>query len=642
MQNLKKEPLEALFLWYNKINDGRADVSCPRDKKMKNLKSKIILAIIFLAFASGTFGVGEYFMADEAQAAGNTYYVSTDGNDSNNGSVDLPFATPQKGVDTAMPGDTVILKPGVYYGSVNFPRSGESGRPIILEGQPGAIINSGVIADNWIPAPEVGQGVYKTTVNMPGTPTPAKAYHLTWNKKMVLHISDANMATGASGWNRLKDPQSSSNWSGVVALYGRSGNTTYLRHKDMLDPNKAEIRVGPHWEYDQAATAKIIGKSNIIVKGLEIRGNTVGVRVARGSSDNIIEGNTIIGGKYGVSIDTVYTYVPDEGSGISIGPLLCHRNIVRNNSITLDYIYDIKRGEMGYTLRQFVWDQFKTFSDNDREAVWLDYAGHDNVVYNNHIFKHWGGVQDSTGWKPTTFPKSDFNQRFKVSKNTIHDILDDALEPTGGEKYAEWDDNLVYDSNVAFRLKTGSNGVGPMYVYNNKFYGENSSTDLFMFGETGAEAYFYHNSFASRTGIKMPSATTGKFQNTWFVNNIFSNALFWQPILSGDTFDPHFDYNLAVSPDSLSARWLGLNVKVSSNRVWGNPPDFKLPANNPAIDAGIDLSKNWVIDGLTKPALPSMAAGYFSGTAPDLGAYEYIDGISDIIAPALPVGFSVR
>ncbi len=48
-----------------------------------------------------------------AQAA-TTYYVATSGDDENPGTSTAPFKTIQRGADVVEPGDTVLVRPGVY------------------------------------------------------------------------------------------------------------------------------------------------------------------------------------------------------------------------------------------------------------------------------------------------------------------------------------------------------------------------------------------------------------------------------------------------------------------------------------------------------------------------------------------------
>lgn len=70
-----------------------------------------------------------------------TYYVSTTGNDSNDGSSGSPFKTIQKAADTAGPGDTVIVNTGTYVGA-KFSISGAVGQQITFHAQPGVIVNT--------------------------------------------------------------------------------------------------------------------------------------------------------------------------------------------------------------------------------------------------------------------------------------------------------------------------------------------------------------------------------------------------------------------------------------------------------------------------------------------------------------------
>lgn len=73
--------------------------------------------------------------------AGTTYYVSPAGNDSNNGSINAPFRTIQKAADIVNPGDTVIVKDGVYTVASNVPdlvvikRGGIAGSPVTFKAE---------------------------------------------------------------------------------------------------------------------------------------------------------------------------------------------------------------------------------------------------------------------------------------------------------------------------------------------------------------------------------------------------------------------------------------------------------------------------------------------------------------------------
>ena len=78
------------------------------------------------------FGVLGLLVARNSGAA--EYYVSTTGSDSNTGTIDQPFATLQKGVNTAAVGDTVWIRGGTYSittpatsaAGINFTKSGTS------------------------------------------------------------------------------------------------------------------------------------------------------------------------------------------------------------------------------------------------------------------------------------------------------------------------------------------------------------------------------------------------------------------------------------------------------------------------------------------------------------------------------------
>lgn len=67
-----------------------------------------------------------------------TYYVATNGNDSNDGrSTDRPFRTLQRAANVVSAGDVVWVRGGTYSSNVSFQRSGTSANPIVFESYPG-------------------------------------------------------------------------------------------------------------------------------------------------------------------------------------------------------------------------------------------------------------------------------------------------------------------------------------------------------------------------------------------------------------------------------------------------------------------------------------------------------------------------
>lgn len=71
-----------------------------------------------------------------ASAFAETYYVDVKaGNSSGDGSIGAPFGTIQKAADIVGPGDTVIIKPGIYYENVVLEKKGTKEAPIVFKAE---------------------------------------------------------------------------------------------------------------------------------------------------------------------------------------------------------------------------------------------------------------------------------------------------------------------------------------------------------------------------------------------------------------------------------------------------------------------------------------------------------------------------
>jgi parallel beta-helix repeat protein len=69
--------------------------------------------------------------------SGNTYYVATNGNDVNLGTLTQPFRTIQKGANTLVAGDTLYIRGGIYAEHITINVSGSSEKRITISPYPG-------------------------------------------------------------------------------------------------------------------------------------------------------------------------------------------------------------------------------------------------------------------------------------------------------------------------------------------------------------------------------------------------------------------------------------------------------------------------------------------------------------------------
>jgi parallel beta-helix repeat protein len=90
------------------------------------------------------FGAGTYALLQPA-SNGATYYVATNGNDSNPGSSTQPFRTINKAAQVAIAGDVVMIRNGTYQESVFVRNSGTASRRIVFqaENRGGVVLTGG-------------------------------------------------------------------------------------------------------------------------------------------------------------------------------------------------------------------------------------------------------------------------------------------------------------------------------------------------------------------------------------------------------------------------------------------------------------------------------------------------------------------
>ena len=105
-------------------------VSDPAGGLATQLPSKV-----FLATASETKSESAKPLSQLPALHAADFHVATNGSDRNPGTKDKPFKTIQAGIDKLMPGDTLIILPGVYRESLSVMKSGTKEKPIRIEAQ---------------------------------------------------------------------------------------------------------------------------------------------------------------------------------------------------------------------------------------------------------------------------------------------------------------------------------------------------------------------------------------------------------------------------------------------------------------------------------------------------------------------------
>ena len=148
------------------------------------------------------------------------------------------------------------------------------------------------------------------------------------------------------------------------------------------------------------------------------------------------------------------------------------------------------------------------------------------------------------------------------------------------------------------------------FVYHNTFWGGNDSNAVLV--------------------LSRYARTFRKVMPFYVINNIFKDHP-WYVTKSHEVTGPNLLYAFVEQnkprrdADILKQNKV-LGVK-ESEKIWnqnGMPglPDLSLASDSPALNAAVDVSKPFTVNGKTFPALPGFKSGYFKGKAPAYGALQ--------------------
>lgn len=494
-------------------------------------------------------------------------------------------------LDAAQPGDVLHFQAGRHRGTYVIENGGEPGRPLVLEGAPGAVLDGSVdFQPQWVPADDVAAGVWRT-------PIPFEPFTVTADGKILTmlredRVDPDKVSNQAWHWPTLfRDGVGPSKWDGVraLALYRRGPGDLLVRFKDQLDPRTLTMTFAP-----RTPILALDGADRVVIRNLTMQYGAYGVLVEH-SLGTVIEGCTIGACDYSVWLG--------EGSS--------HATVRGNEMFLAPY-------SGADPWRAGAWDNWqahKTGGHYDRFGVEIRHSVGYHRVHDNYIHDHWDGIED--------VGQPGENVGLRIHHNHLQTMIDDGLEPNGAEEDCSWDNNLVEGCICGFRIKSVQRG--PLYAYRNLFL--NNKEDYRNYGEVTlqpAVVYVYHNTCTAAPGIQSNKVFGIGTPRYHYYNNLFWCVFPWAN--SGKSVDPNWqgDYNVWLRRGN-DQRWdqtkdillkLGLDAHslfAADKPGFRGERDLALTADSPARGRGGDLRK------LIGAELPGLSGG----PTPDCGALEF-------------------
>jgi len=544
-------------------------------------------------------------LATSAHAA--TYYVTKTGNDTTGtGAVGAPWLTIQKAANTAVAGDTVHIGAGTYVERLTFANSGTAGSRITYVGtRTGSawdtiIDGSTAVGTSWVAAPEMGQGVYKTTLGY-------NPWSMTSNNLAIWRIGDRQMngenrgvGTGQQALNRGTNESQTPNqsipvlfWDGIDALYGFLNGTTYLRFRNQEDPTGMTVRAAP-----TGATVDFNGKNYITLQDVHIQGGQYQVRVRGGSTGITVHQCSLIHGQYRfLNENSTNTTLSDSK--------LVYQGIGFQTYTPGDWNTFLEGGyARAVNRKRYDYNKFLIGDTNTDDSAVTVLGGSTGFTI--------AGTQISHTMAGITFYETSSNTT--VANSSLFYFSDNGVYLNHDFVSASFHHNLIYDCDHCFRFESMENTT-QVDIYANRFFQPWFSSD------SGPK-----HIFVSARGSYPSNSLVRIYQNSfagagWAVDNGCGAFPF---------VHMRNNYISTLGIASCGANYGTQQNNIGYAGIWFNNtlPTFILPGGNAGLNTAPSLiSLGW----------PGMTTGYYVDSQPDYGAIQGGAAPGDTTPPVVAV-----
>jgi hypothetical protein len=500
--------------------------------------------------------------------SGRTWYVAKTGSDSNDGSTNTPLATIGAAMSRAQPGDEIRVRAGVYYETLDTPRSGTAAAPIHLVGDPGAVLDGSdpalVSGAAWR---DDGGGAF----SIPYTGT-TRLVAADTEQRLYRQSSLANLKAGANG---------------VPQGWVIEGGRLYVRLENGTSPAGHAMHVARH-DY-----AMFMDMGYWRMSGFEVRyyGTTTAASgvYLRGATRCQVSNNFIhtIGGK------SVHFR---QGAS---------ENLIENNRIEDFRIYS--------------WSWAATKAHEEEQPAIGVRGGRGNVIRYNVIRGNNDGI-DIAGGETDENVGADTD----VYGNLISKINDDCLEPEtiSGINTRLWS-NRVDDAFSGMSIAPALEG--PIYVLYNTFSNLERGAFKFSISNT-AVIWICHNTVWPNLNGAPAVYPSGPYSNVQFRNNVLCSR--GTQVVADDAGESQsgnfFNGDLLFTTYSTMFKWKGVNYSSLSALRSGTGFEMNGRSGDPLFTAASSLNfmplpGSPLIDAAVR--MPGINDS-FTGLGPDIGAFE--------------------
>ena len=524
-----------------------------------------------------------------------------------------PADDPQFIANQLTTGDELMFQEGLHYGQITIPCDG-----VLIWGEPGAIldgtqvINSGwQLAKNsdgfgnldgsgtwraaapdwvWMLLDAEGNTIFRIDNDYVGVKEPNNFYMSAFEAMAVPNGARPPVDYGYDWWN------------GIEALSAWSGGYIYCRYRDGRRPESMRWS-GGHNDHREPPTedGSVIymrGRRNITISGLHVRGCVDGIAV-RDSTGVRIEECKFTSFDFGTRVhgdcDDVKVVRSDFNSKL-YGTTI-HTPI---SKICLTPVYPPEReiAWRQYTMGKFFHDE----SDSTHLAALAIYNGWDDAtgtVYRpkriefayNHV---------SCGQFGTDLFGGD---GIDIHHNHVHNMIDIPFQRQDGARNIKIHDNLTHEIGYELlRWHKPEQEAGDNYIYNNR------ASDIAQVGD-----------FMAFTGYASPTPVSKL--RLWIYHNSLAGGNSTAQI-AGVSSMPDVNWINNAMPLGLDGPRGVFANNYTGAAIWNTDQvekDFEIPDGHAAKEGGIDISKQFVVNGKTYGPLPGFEPGYFTGSAPDQG-----------------------